>query len=464
MVLRRTPSRRLERGLLDPPADARGLLASLYWAAVEAVSPGRSLLGALERSPPPRSRRVWVIAIGKASHAMAGAAVDWLRGHGIAPAGGIIIAPSAAVPPHPGILLAVGDHPLPGARSFAAAARLGEVAARMGEEDEAWVLLSGGASALAAAPEGAIKPDELVELFRLLLRSGLDIARANAVRKRFLRWGAGRLAVALQPARVRNFIISDVVGDDIDTIGSGPCAPDATDASAVRALLEEAGLWDRVAVSLRRYLGRVARDSSAETPKPNNPIFQHVERRIVAGNRIALDAASARAAEYGFAARVVSASLSGPAADAGRRVAQALLAYRSEASRVCLLWGGETTVSVGARSGRGGRCQELALAAARELTLAQPESNTIAILAAGSDGRDGPTDAAGAFADSGTWNAIQRAGHDPALALEGHDSYRALDAADSLFRTGLTGTNVMDLVIGIAGGGGGAERSERSER
>jgi hydroxypyruvate reductase len=126
---------------------------------------------------------------------------------------------------------------------------------------------------------------------------------------------------------------------------------------------------------------------------------------------------------------------------------------------VCLLWGGETTVSTGSTSGIGGRCQELALAAARELSLAQPESDAITILAAGSDGRDGPTDAAGAFADAGTWNAIQRAGHDPSLALEGHDSYRALDAADSLFRTGLTGTNVMDIVVGISGAARAEDRS-----
>ncbi|HJU88721.1 MAG TPA: DUF4147 domain-containing protein [Gemmatimonadaceae bacterium] len=452
MVFRRTPAKPLDRLIPKPPPDDKTLLEKVYWAAVEAAAPDRALLAALDRSKPQLARRVWVIAIGKASHAMARAAVQWLAARDVEPAGGLIIAPNPWVPPHRTISVAVGDHPLPGARSFAAAARLGEIASRMTMDDEAWVLLSGGASSLAAAPEGAIKPDELVQLFRLLLKAGLDITRTNLIRKRFLRWGAGRLAVALGPARVRNYIISDVIGDDINTIGSGPCAPDTTDAGSVRALLQESRLWERVPVSLRRYLSSVERDSSGETPKPRNPIFQHIERKIIASNRLSLEAASARAAEFGLRPRIVSASLAGRADDAGRRVASALLAYRADVERVCLLWGGETTVHTGASKGIGGRCQELALAAARELSLAYPESARIALLAAGSDGRDGPTDAAGAFADSGTWNAIQRAGHDPALALEEHDSHRALGAADALFRTGLTGTNVMDFVIGIAGG------------
>lgn len=457
MLFRRTPSQPVRRPLVEPPANQAALVTSLYWSAVEAVAPGRALLAALERVELPRARRVWLFALGKAAHAMAAAAVEWLRGRGVAPAGGIIIAPSAAVPPHASLLLAVGDHPLPGTRSFEAARRLGDVAARVQPGDEAWVLLSGGATALAAAPEGAVTRDELIELFRLLHDAGLDIGRMNAIRKRFLRWGAGRLAKALEPARVRNFIVSDVIGDDLGTIASGPCVPDASRAADVHALLEEARLWERLPHSLRRYITSVERDASGETPKPGDSAFVDVERRIIASNRAALEAALARAEEYGLDARIVSTSLSGAAADAGRRIVTAAMARgltppRGMSTGLCFLWGGETTVPLGAHAGTGGRSQELALAAARDLALARPESDAITLLAAGTDGRDGPTDAAGAIVSADTWQRIAACDIDPERALAEHDAYGALDAAGALLRTGLTGTNVMDVVIAVKSG------------
>jgi hydroxypyruvate reductase len=457
MLFRRTPSVPQPPPGVEPPPDAAALLTSLYWTAVEAVAPGPALLDALARVELPRSRRVWLFALGKAAHAMAHAAVEWLRAQGVAPVGGVIVAPTAAVPPHASLALAVGDHPLPGPRSFAAAAKVGELAARVEPEDEAWVLLSGGATALAAGPESAVKPDELVELFALLHDAGLDIGRMNAIRKRFLRWGAGRLTTALAPARIRNFIVSDVIGDDLATIASGPCVPDASTAGEVRALLLEHELWDRLPLSLRRYLTSVERDASGETPKPGDPVFADVDRRIIASNRTALEAARRRAAEYGLDARIVSTSLSGTAADAGRRIAVAALARgltppRGPAESLCFLWGGETTVPVGHDAGVGGRSQELALAAARELALARPGSDAVSILAAGTDGRDGPTDAAGAIVTADSWDRIRAAGIDPERALAEHDAYRALDAAGALLRTGLTGTNVMDVVITLKRG------------
>ncbi len=441
----------------DPPPDPGALLTSLYWSAVEAVAPGNALLDALARVELPRSRRVWLFSLGKAAHAMAHAAVDWLRARGVSPVGGIIIAPTAAVPPHAALALAVGDHPVPGPRSFAAAARLGELVARVEPDDDAWVLLSGGATALAAGPEGAVKPDELVELFTLLHETGLDIGRTNAIRKRFLRWGAGRLTMALAPARIRNFIVSDVIGDDLATIASGPCVADATTAAEVHAMLDEHGLWDRLPLSLRRYVTSVERDASGETPKPGDPVFAEVDRRIIASNRTALEAARRRAAEYGLDARIVGTSLSGTAAEAGRRIATAALARgltpaRGPAESLCFLWGGETTVPLGRTAGVGGRSQELALAAARELALSRPGSDAVSILAAGTDGRDGPTDAAGAIVSADTWDRIRAAGIDPERALVEHDAYRALDAAGALLRTGLTGTNVMDVVITLKRG------------
>ncbi|MEP6691615.1 MAG: DUF4147 domain-containing protein [Gemmatimonadaceae bacterium] len=429
-------------------ADSRDILTDMYWAAVEAASPAAALSPVLDRIEA-LNRRTWIIAVGKAAHAMSESAVDALRKKGLQPAGGVIVAPQAAIPPHPALAIAVGNHPIPGPRSFAAAARIGDVVARIRPEDEVWVLLSGGASSLIAAPEGVVKPEELVELYRLLLDSGLDVAHMNAVRKRFSRWGAGRLAHRLAPARVRCFAISDVVGDDMTAIASGPCVPDPTTANDVRAILSDCKLWDDIPLAMRRYLAAVERDPELETPKPGDPVFWEVERRVVANNRAALAAAATRADDYGFRGQVLTASLTGEAAIIGRRLAVALLGQRDTGDRACLIWGGETTVSLGGTvHGTGGRCQELALAAAQELAGAN-DAVDAALLAAGTDGRDGLTDAAGAIVDATTWATLARVGFDAEYHLRTHDSYPALESAGALLKTGATGTNVMDVVIGL---------------
>jgi len=444
---------------VDVPRDAKSALAALYWAAVQAVAPGKALRAALERLPiEDRGRRVWVIAIGKAAHPMAATALAVLAEWNRAPAGGIIVAPNDEPSPHPAIEARVGDHPVPGARSLDAAARIGLVAGRVREGDEVWVLLSGGATSLAAAPEGNIRPDELFPLYERLLGSGLDIAQMNLIRKRFSRWSAGRLALALAPARVRNYIVSDVIGDDLATIGSGPCVPDPSTAAQVHQMLDAAGLWDDLPLSMKRLVGGAERDPSLETPKAGDAAFARVERRIIASNRVALDAIEARARAFGYEPRVVGSALAGEAAVVGRRVVATLGSHcgadgpslSGRSGRTCLIWGGETTVSLGAEHGRGGRCQELALSAARELAETAGLSEA-AFLAAGTDGRDGDTDAAGAIVTRGTWRAIERAGRDPARDLASHNSYAALDAAGALFKTDLTGTNVMDVAIAVCG-------------
>jgi glycerate-2-kinase len=208
---------------------------------------------------------------------------------------------------------------------------------------------------------------------------------------------------------------------------------------------------------VRRHIEAVERDPALETLKADHAAFARVEHRIVASNRVALGAIAARAEELGYAPRIVDASLAGEAAAAGARIATELPTYRDQRPSApsgstappCLIWGGETTVTFGASpAGAGGRNQELALAAARELAR-QDSALGAALLAAGTDGRDGPTDAAGAIVDQDTWGAIRRAGRDPERDLASHDSYRALDSAGALLRTGLTGTNVMDVVIGL---------------
>jgi glycerate 2-kinase len=388
---------------------------------------------------------------------MARTAVEVLSHWDAEPVGGLVVGPSPEPSPHPSLRVVPGDHPEPGAGSLAAAEALGKVVAQVAPDDEVWVLLSGGTTSLVGAPEQGLSPAELTGLYGLLLGSGLDITAMNRIRKRFSRWGGGRLARALAPARVRVYAVSDVIGDDLASIGSGPCVPDPTTAAELRRMLEEASLWDRLPPAARRLLTAVESGETAETPKPGDQAFARVSVELIASNRLALEAAAKRAAELGLAPVIAETPLAGEAAAAGASVAALLLQHCGRGKipqpedgalvpARCLVWGGETTVTLGESAGLGGRCQELALAAARALAGAGPG---IALLAAGTDGRDGPTDAAGAIVDGDTWNAIRGAGRDPERDLGAHDAYHALDAAHALLRPGLTGTNVMDVVIGI---------------
>ena len=441
---------------VSPPAE---LLRSIFDAAVAGAQPRRATERAVARLRPTMDR-VWIIALGKAAHAMAAGAVDGLGRRGVQPVGGIVVAADAKSPPHPALETVEGNHPLPGVRSLVAARRLGELCERIEPDDEVLVLLSGGASSLAGAPVDGVTTAELARLHALLLGSGADIGRINAARKRFSRWGAGRLAAALAPARVDCLVVSDVVGDDVATIGSGPCVGDPTTASALGGWLRESGLWDAVPAAMTEELLAVERGARTETPKPGDAAFRRVTTRVILGNRDALRAASARAAALGMQVLGVRGEMRGEAVRRGGLIAGRLAAARATsraeaddgAARYrCLLWGGETTVTLGGTVGDslGGRSQELALSAARALYALGDLARGVTILAAGTDGRDGPTDAAGAIVDGETWDSVRVAGRDPARDLAAHDSYRALDAAGALLRTGLTGTNVSDVVVGL---------------
>ncbi|MGH7519203.1 MAG: DUF4147 domain-containing protein [Gemmatimonadales bacterium] len=430
-------------------AETRALLEELYAAAVAAAAPGPALDRALSGITPEGPVRLF--ALGKASLPMAETAVTALAARGRQPAGGLVVPPAEGPSPHPTLPVVPGDHPEPGAGSRAAAEALARATADTRPGDEAWVLLSGGTTSLLGAPIDGVSAADLATLYALLLGSGLDISAMNRIRKRFSRWGAGRLAAALAPARVRVFVVSDVIGDDLASIGSGPCVPDTTRARDVLCALDSAGLSARVPPTLLALLSDVEAGRAPETPKLHDPAFAKVETRLIASNRLALDAAAARAQALGLSAKIVQPPLAGEAAAAGRELAAMLLSYARGSTmqpRRCVIWGGETTVTLGIDPpGLGGRSQELALAAAGEL--ARGGGDRVALLAAGTDGRDGPTDAAGAVVDGNTWDAVRRGGRDPVRDLAAHDAYRALEAAGVLLRPGLTGTNVMDVVIGL---------------
>lgn len=399
---------------------------------------------------------------------MAAAAIITLQRSLHTIAGGVIVSPELAASPYATVVALKGDHPLPGRHSFTAAERIGEMTAGMRSDDVAIVLMSGGATSLIAAPLRGMAESDLGQLFELLLGSGLDIRAMNAVRKRFTRWGAGRLALALAPARTYVHVMSDVLGDDPADVGSGPCTPDPNTVKDVVALLQTSGILARLSPAMRDYLTSVTRGVIPESPKQTHPAFAHVSTRIIGSNRLALDAVSAHAAAIPLDTECVAALLQGDAAQTGAAVANALLLRAKEGRTGCMVWGGETTVQLTppapAFTGRGaptlemplpgvppsgGRCQELALAAAKVLAHGGDAARRITILAAGTDGRDGPTDSAGAIANADTWSAIQESGRDPEAALQRHDSHAALGAIGALIPRRHTGTNVMDVVIGV---------------
>jgi glycerate 2-kinase len=442
---------------------SRQLLAALYEAAVSAVSPAPLTAAALANIDAPPDQRTWIFAVGKAAPAMANGAVGALRRSLHTIAGGVVVAPDTFPSPFSTVRTAVGDHPIPGEHSFAAARLVDDTASAVRADDAAIVLISGGTTSLMASPVRGVGEEELRELFVLLMDAGIDIGVMNAVRKRFLRWGAGRLAVALAPARIHVLLLSDVPGNAPADIGSGPCAPDQWTAPDVASQLRDAGLLDRLPPSLREHLHLVVRGMGGETPKPGDPAFAHVTTRVVGTNDIARDAALTAARALGLRAERGALALAGEAARCGDDIVTELLQRAARGERGCIVWGGETTVRMNATScdgcegdqptsithAAGGRCQELALAAARRLATAGEGGARITLLAAGTDGRDGPTDAAGAFADASLWRRVLESGADPDAALRFHRSYAALHAAGALFRHDATGTNVMDLVIGV---------------
>lgn len=441
------------------PPSATELLMEIYRAAVRGADPGVAVREALAADPVRPAQRLWLFAIGKAAHTMASAAVATLGEQGVTPAGGVVVGAHAEVAPHADLETATGEHPLPGTQSLRAAERIGAIVERVQPGDDALVLLSGGGSSLAAAPVNGVTTDDLRALNAMLLGSGADILVMNAVRKRFSRWAGGRLARALSGARVRVLIVSDVHGDDPTFIASGPCSPDPLYASDLEALLAEQELGASLPPAVRATLDRMIAGAVPETPKPGDAVFAQVTQKVILGNAHALNAAAARASALGVRPVFVSRDpLLDRAAATGERLAHELMRFADSGLRrandpapwACMLWGGETTVVLEDRTaGLGGRCQELALAAARTLDRAGANAHGVALLAAGTDGRDGPTDAAGAIVDGTTWGAIRTAGRDPERDLAGHDAFHAFEAIGALVRTGPSGTNVRDVVVGL---------------
>jgi len=342
-------------------------------------------------------------------------------------------------------------HPVPDQAGVRGAGRIAAIARQAGKEDLVVCLISGGASALLPSPAHPVTLDEKQEVTRLLLASGASIHEMNAVRKHISLLKGGQLARLAWPATVVTLLLSDVIGDDLDVIGSGPAAPDSSTFGSALAILRKYGLLGSVPASVRGRLERGARGEIAETPKLGDPVFRRTQNLIVGSNRLAVDAALAKARELGWRPLVLSTQVEGEARDIARMHAAVAKEVRASGRPLrppaCLISGGETTVTLRG-GGLGGRNQEFVLAAAIDIA----GLDGVVVLSAGTDGTDGPTDAAGAIADGRTVSRALGMGLDPGGFLAANDSYHFFEPLGDLLKTGPTNTNVMDVRLVLISG------------
>jgi hydroxypyruvate reductase len=341
------------------------------------------------------------------------------------------------------------SHPTPDLSSVHATRQLLALLCTTTDTDTVFFVLSGGASALLFAPARGLSYEAKAVAVRLLVDSGAPIEDINVVRRHLSAVKGGRLRVQARCAKFCTLAISDVIGDDPATIGSGPTVADASTFGDALEVVERHELRSKLPAAAVAYLQRGAEGLGEETPKQGVATFKDDVYQIVASNRVALATCMEAAGKLGYPAEIISESMAGNTHVAARRFASTLAAAAMgmQGSSLPRLFfaGGETTLSV-SQGGKGGRNQEFALVAAAEL---QSIPNVV-LLSAGTDGTDGPTDAAGAFADGTTVERACALGFDPREHLRRHDVYPLLEALGDLHRTGPTGTNVMDLVIGLA--------------
>jgi hydroxypyruvate reductase len=412
----------------------------LATTAISAVDPERLVREELARRD---TRFDSVLAIGKASAAMARGARDLLAAQaarGFTPKRLLVRPHSSPSLLDPGWEQRTGGHPLPDRQSLAAGERLREWLEGIAEGQSLLALISGGASACLELPAPGLELQDLADVQRGLLASGLPIGALNAVRKHLSALkGGGALRCAR--GKVLALLLSDVPGNDPATIASGLFAADPSTYAGALAAISLAG--SQVPAKVRASLEAGARGELPETLKPADPALSRVENVVIGSVRLAVAVVAAGAKRQGFAVR--EGELSGEASRAARDLVARGRALEGPA--VALILGGESTVTVRNGEGRGGRNGELALAAARELAAGVPGQEEV-VLALATDGEDGTTGTAGAAVDGGTWEAIRRAAFDPDAALARHDSLPALGKAPgTLLRTGVTGTNVGDLAL-----------------
>ena len=436
------------RSLIELREDAR----AIFDAGLRAVDPvelvkrhvrrhGDVLEVAGRRYDLSKYRNLRIVGAGKASARMA-SAVEEIAGESLR--GGIVIVKHGHSLPLSRIKITESGHPVPDEAGVSATREIIALLSKAAEDDLILGLFSGGGSALLACPAENLTLRDKQAMTELLLNCGAKIQEINAIRKHISKVKGGRLAQLAHPATVVSLILSDVVGDSIESIASGPTAPDGTTFSDCWRIIEAYGLTERVPAAVRALLEQGVNGNVAETPKAGDRIFAKVYNVIVGNNQTALLAAKQRAEELGYNTLILSSFVEGEAREAAlfhAAIAKEILSTGNPVRRpACVISGGETTVTIRG-DGVGGRNQEFALAAAMKIQGLEG----VVMLSGGTDGTDGPTDAAGAIVDGATIEHGANQGLDASHHLKRNDSYHFLQAANALLDTGPTFTNVMDL-------------------
>ena len=420
-------------------AALRATARELFDAGVAEADPTEAVRRSLNDHPIRPDR---IIAVGKAALSMARASLEALPS--LPPT--VVVTNEENVASqaldHGRVLIA--GHPVPDANGAAAAREIETFAAQAGEGETVLVLVSGGASAMLPAPIEGISLRDKIETTETLLGCGAPIDAINIVRRALSRLKGGGLGRAIHPAQTVALLLSDVPHDNISAIGSGPTVPEPSPAENVKAalaVLERYALTERIPKTVRHVLEK---NAILDEGKADQLL---IENRLIGGNGLSLDAMSREAERKGLAFRIVSRWLDGDVSDAARTLHAA--ATEAPKNAIALLAGGETTVVLRG-NGKGGRNQELALRFAM-LCEAEPLDRPWAFLSGGTDGRDGPTTAAGGVVDASALDRIRAVGSDPNALLANNDSFAALKAAGDLLVTGATGTNVADLQVLVLG-------------
>ena len=412
---------------------------TIFRAALAAADPAAAVARYLSHRKLDRYRYIYVLGTGKAGASMARAA-ERILGRRIT--AGLINVKYGHTVPLRRIELNECGHPVPDEAGARGAARIADLAAAAGPDDLVLCLISGGGSALLPLPAEGITLEEKQATTRQLLACGANIHEINALRKHISRIKGGQLARLAAPATVESLLLSDVIGDNLDVIGSGPTAPDASTFADVAAILDKYGIRDRIPAAVRDRIDRGLRGEIPETPKPGDPLFTRVRNTVIGSNRLALEAAAKVARALGYRTLILSSEIQGET----REIAHMHAAIAAEIRRTghpvkppaCIITGGETTVTLHGQ-GLGGRNQEFVLAAAIDIA----GLDKVVVFSAGTDGTDGPTDAAGAIADGRTLSRNPDAAH----YLESNDSYHYFEPLNDLIKTGPTNTNVMDVRV-----------------
>jgi hydroxypyruvate reductase len=440
---------------MSSPASTRSIetdARALFDAAVRRVQADRLVRDGDPETWAPRSLASYAtvagVGMGKAAMALAGVLEE--EHPGLVETGAVVVPdgyPSHypdRLPAPSRVRVLEGGHPLPTEGSVRAGRRLLEQARSLDADDLLLVLVSGGGTALSTVPAETLDLADLKTTYHELMTAGVPIRPANAVRKHLTAVGGGQLARAAHPADVGALVVSDVVGDELDTIASGPTVPDPSTYEDAMQVLYRNGLWHDVPASVRDHLAAGARGSRPETPDAGAECFGGTCTSLIGTNETALEAARAAAEDRGYTVRSVESGVEGEARAVGEAHVRTMLRGPVE-EPTCWLWGGETTVTVSG-DGTGGRNQEVALGAALAL---EGHDGSAVLLSGGTDGIDGPTDAAGAWAGPATARQARSGGFDPQAHLADNDAYPLLDAIGHLLRPGPTHTNVMDVHVGL---------------